>query len=189
MDLNIIREEINKIDDDMKRLFDARLNCSAQVAAVKMEQHGEVFQPLREREIEERFEGQTWYLSYVKKVIALSRKYQYRQFVEAGQIDDGFAAYLNSINEDNEAVLNGGGILALDARADKDGMRGLRINDMLSVISDLDTGLALVCLEYEESTETLHIKLRIENDEQQKSEAYVLAYMLYKETLRPKQRS
>lgn len=42
MDLKLIRKEINRIDDDMKKLFDARLDCSAQVASVKMKEHGEV---------------------------------------------------------------------------------------------------------------------------------------------------
>lgn len=186
MDLNCVREEINKIDDDMKKLFDARLDCSAQVAAIKIEQQGEVFRPLREKEIEERFAGQTWYLAYVKKVIALSRKYQYRQFMDAGRIDAGFAAYLHAVNADNEKALNEGGVLVLNARADKGGMRGLKVNDMLSVISD--AGLALMHLEYDESTEILHMKLRVEDDAQQKREAYILAYMLYKETLRADER-
>lgn len=182
MDLKLIREEINRIDDDMKKLFDARLDCSAQVAAVKIEEHGEVFRPLREKEIEQRFAGQTWYLSYVKKVIALSRKYQYGQFIDAEQIDAGFAAYLHGAGEANEAALCEGGILTLKVKQDKDGLRGLKINDVLSVISD--TGLEPEYMEYDGKTEVLHMRLRIEDDPQQKREAYVLAYMLYKETLR-----
>lgn len=182
MDLKLIRKEINRIDDDMKKLFDARLDCSAQVASVKMKEHGEVFQPLREKEIEQRFAGQTWYLSYMKKVIALSRKYQYGQFVDAGQIDAGFAAYLRGVNEANEAVLREGGILTLAVRQDKEGLRGLGISDVLLVISD--AGLEPEYMGYDGKTEILHIELRVEDNAQQRREAYILAYMLYKETLR-----
>ncbi len=183
MNLNTIRKNINELDDEMKRLFDARLSCSEQVARVKMAEKDEVFKPQREKEIAERFsgEGDIWYLPYIKKVIQLSRKYQYRQFADAGQVDEGFDAWLDYVNKGNKAAISDGGEFVLVVRTDPLEERGLSVNDILSAVSD--TRLKITDLAYDASKNELNMRLWIENTEQQRQEAYILAYMLYKESI------
>lgn len=183
MNLDTIRKNINELDDEMKKLFDARLSCSEQVASVKMADRDEVFKPQREKEIAERFsgEGDTWYLPYIKKVIQLSRKYQYRQFVDAGQVDEGFDVWLDDANKGNKAAMSDGGELALVIKTDPLEEHGLSVNDVLSVISD--TRLKITGFTYDASKNEINMSLWIENSEQQRQEAYLLAYMLYKESV------
>ena len=69
MSLSKIREKINKIDDEMKSLFKERMDCSNEVAAVKIADQDKVFKPLREKEIVERFSDDEEYVAFVKKVI------------------------------------------------------------------------------------------------------------------------
>ncbi len=183
MDLNTIRKNINEIDDEMKRLFDARLVCSEQVASVKMAEHDEVFKPQREREIAERFSGEEdiWYLPYIKKVIQISRKYQYKAFVDVGQVDEAFYIWIDSVDAGNTLALSQGGKLTLVVRTDPMEEHGLAVGSALSVISD--TGLKIMKLAYDDSKNEINIALWIENTEQQRQEAYMLAYMLYKESV------
>lgn len=183
MNLDAIRKNINELDDEMKRLFDARLSCSGQVASVKMEERDEVFKPQREKEIAKRFsgEGDTWYLPYIKKVIQLSRKYQYRQFLDAGQVDEGFDAWLDDAGKGNRSAMSDGGELALAVRTDPLEERGLSANDVLSVVSD--TRLKITGITYNALKNEVNMSLWIEDTEQQKREAYLLAYMLYKESV------
>lgn len=51
MDLNELRLEIDKIDDELVRLFTARMGISAQVADYKKENNLPIFHPGRERAI------------------------------------------------------------------------------------------------------------------------------------------
>ena len=57
MSLSKVREKINQVDDSMKQLFDERMECSNQVADIKLKEADKVFKPLREKEIAERFSG------------------------------------------------------------------------------------------------------------------------------------
>ena len=49
MDLNEIRSEIDKIDDELVRLFCQRMHAAAQVADYKKANNLPIFQPARER--------------------------------------------------------------------------------------------------------------------------------------------
>ena len=49
MDLNEIRSEIDKIDDELVRLFCQRMHVAAQVADYKKANNLPIFQPARER--------------------------------------------------------------------------------------------------------------------------------------------
>ena len=51
MDLNEIRKDIDKIDDELVRLFCARMNLSAQVADYKKANNLPILVPARERAI------------------------------------------------------------------------------------------------------------------------------------------
>ena len=49
MDLTQLRQEIDKIDDEMVRLFGQRMEISAQISDYKKEHNLPIFQPNRER--------------------------------------------------------------------------------------------------------------------------------------------
>ena len=49
MSLEDIRKEINEIDDKMRTLFDARMECATEVAKVKLETGDSIYKPERER--------------------------------------------------------------------------------------------------------------------------------------------
>ena len=51
MDITELRSEIDKIDDELLKLFCARMEISAQVADYKRERNLPIFVPAREREI------------------------------------------------------------------------------------------------------------------------------------------
>ena len=51
MDITELRGEIDKIDDELLKLFCARMEISAQVADYKRERNLPIFVPAREREI------------------------------------------------------------------------------------------------------------------------------------------
>ena len=50
MELNELRGEIDRIDDDLVKLFKARMDVSAKIADYKKEQHLPIYVPARERE-------------------------------------------------------------------------------------------------------------------------------------------
>lgn len=179
MDLKDIRMDINRIDDSMKELFDERLKCSENVAMVKMAKGDEVFKPDREREICERFSasGENDYLVFVKKIMQISRRYQYRMFVNAGIVDADFDKWLGN----GKAVFENGGIFDITVKADSDSVKALNVNDILSVVAD--SGLEIKELETDGESNKVHISLAVDNTDKSKRDAYVLAYLLYKETI------
>ena len=84
MQLNEIREEIDRIDEEMKQLFDERLMQSRKVAETKIASGDDVYKPLREIEMEQMHASQeeAWYLMQLKKSVEISRKYQYSVFID-----------------------------------------------------------------------------------------------------------
>lgn len=179
MDLEDIRKNINVIDDSMKKLFDERKKCSERVAEVKMAEYDDVYKPQREREICERFsiDEDRGYPSFVKKIMQISRKYQYSLFIDSGIIDEGFNEWLG----DKRSVMEYGGILDLKIKADSTSENGLNVNDILSIVTD--TELNIYRLEVDGQTGEIKIGFEVADTDNAKKEAYVLAYLLYKETL------
>jgi chorismate mutase/prephenate dehydratase len=51
MDLQSLRLRINKIDDDLIRLFEQRMDVSAEIARYKQQHNIPIFDPAREQEI------------------------------------------------------------------------------------------------------------------------------------------
>ena len=174
MGLSKIREKINKIDDEMKSLFKERMDCSNEVAAVKIADQDKVFKPLREKEIVERFSADEEYVAFVKKVMQISRKRQYGIFLDqqiASSCDEELAKCRSSIIEQ--------GVLRLKVKADKTATAGLNVNDILSVIGD--TSLDINSLTVSEDG-YIDITINVNNDKA-RQEALVLAYMLSEETI------
>lgn len=181
MELSDVRNTINEIDDDMKTLYKKRLECSKKVAQIKLCSNDEVFKPEREREIEKRLGDDKGYLAYIKKVIQISRKAQYKEFIASGKDEAGFKEWLEDNNSENEKVFEDGGILKLVLRSDECGMKALSVNDIISVIAD--SGLRILKLTCDGSSSAVGVELMVENNDIDKKEAYILSYMLYKEAV------
>ena len=175
MSLSLVREKINNIDDNMKQLFDERMECSNQVAAVKISENDKVYKPLREKEIGERFAGDEEYLAFVKKVMQISRRRQYGMFLDQ-QIEsirkDEFAKCKKAITEQ--------GLLKLNLKADKTSTDGLNVADILSLLGD--SSLDIKCLTVSEDG-YIDITIVVNDDDKARQEAFVLAYMLSEETI------
>ena len=173
MDLIEVRNSINSIDADMKELFDKRFQCTNQVAAIKISEQDKVFKPLREKEISERYADDVEYVSFIKKIMQISRKRQYGIFL------DRVAAVEESLLTVKEKLLEKG-VLELSLQSDEKSENGLNVKDILSVISD--TSLAIKTLNVDE-TGVVKATLLIDGSDKSIREALILAYMLDEETL------
>lgn len=57
MELEECRREIDRLDQDLTRLLEARMKVVAQVAAYKKEHHMEIYDPRRERAVLDKIAG------------------------------------------------------------------------------------------------------------------------------------
>ncbi|MBE5943442.1 MAG: hypothetical protein E7258_00820 [Lachnospiraceae bacterium] len=178
MDLNEIRKAINEIDENMKILFDKRFICSKEVALTKLSTNDQVFKPLREKEICERYsdENSKWYLPFVKKVMQISRKYQYSLFEEQNKAKEDF---LSKVSEEDLLIYNNGGTLRLKLNCDASCEMGLDVKGILSLIGDT----SLQVTEVVAKENIVEVNLVVESDNESKKEALILSYMLYMETV------
>lgn len=89
MDLREIRRDIDRIDNEIKQLFLQRMEVSGWVAQAKMETGDAILKPEREQQVIERLTGdvpeslRTEYTAFLKKLMMLSRKYQYHATLQA----------------------------------------------------------------------------------------------------------
>lgn len=178
MNLHEVRDNINDIDNRMKLLFDERMNCSRQVADVKMETFDDIYKPSREKEICERFSGEVWYLPFMKKVMQISRRFQYQQFIEFDKTDK---AFFDALTEEQMNALEHGGVLCLNVRGDETSDVGLGIKDILSIFAD--TNIKIQELKVDGSENTVSVKLLVEDEYDSRLEALGIAYLMYKETI------
>lgn len=175
MGLGEVRKEINRIDDSMKLLFNERMNCSNQVAEVKISENDSVFKPLREKEICERFADDEEYLTFIKKVMQISRKRQYGIFLER-KVDMMMSNKLMAVKD---LVLERG-VLELKLMADKTSTKGLNVKDIISIVAD--TSLEINSLNVDDEGQ-VHMVLQVNRSEKSVKEAWTLACMLYEETI------
>ncbi len=84
-DINNARKKINEIDTKMAQLFEERMNASREVAQYKKEHGLPILDESREREIIEKNcslieneEYKSYYVSFLKKNMSLSKKLQHR---------------------------------------------------------------------------------------------------------------
>ena len=175
MGLSEVRKEINRIDDSMKLLFDERMDCSNQVAEVKIAEGDSVFKPLREKEICERFADDEEYLTFVKKVMQISRKRHYSIFLDREVKTDT----ADKLKATKESICETG-ILQLKVMSDKTATNGLNDKDIISVVAD--TSLNIKSLNVDDNGQ-VNISLLVDKNEKAMNEALTLAYMLYEETI------
>ena len=79
------REQINRVDREMARLFEERMNAVRKVAKYKMARGLQVLDPEREKQVIERNsalieddELRSYYISFLNESMAISRKFQHR---------------------------------------------------------------------------------------------------------------
>ncbi len=82
MSLDLIREEINKIDKELTELFVKRMNCSRRVAESKMKENKPILNTEREKEILDKVEADAGEFGseariFFSSLIEISRSYQY----------------------------------------------------------------------------------------------------------------
>lgn len=80
-DLNKLREELNSIDDEMKKLFVKRMNTIKEVALYKKENNLAIFDEKREASMKERLskdveEVKEEYLNFLNAILIESKNYQ-----------------------------------------------------------------------------------------------------------------
>lgn len=89
MDLHEIRRDIDRIDNQMKQLFLQRMEVSGRVAEAKMKTGDSILKPEREKQVIERLTDdvpenlRTEYTAFLKKLMMVSRKYQYHATLQA----------------------------------------------------------------------------------------------------------
>lgn len=80
MDLKEIRYEIDKIDEELKRLFYARMDLVLKVAKYKKDNNLKVLDNNREKEMFERLVGDdelsAYYHDFLKSYITISKQFQ-----------------------------------------------------------------------------------------------------------------
>lgn len=88
MDLTDVRKNIDIVDSQIKELFQRRMELADQVAQVKAETGDDIFKPDREVAIIEKqsadipAEVKQEYVALIKRMMAVSRKYQYGRTLE-----------------------------------------------------------------------------------------------------------
>ncbi len=90
MDLSKCREEINKIDDQMKELFLKRMEVVSEVAKYKIENKMPIFDAKREESMKERLSSDTgdmkeYYLAFLEEMLVQSKNYQKKLIDENGK--------------------------------------------------------------------------------------------------------
>ena len=88
MTLEEARQDIDKIDNGLKDLFLKRMKVSEAIAEIKAESGDEIYKPEREKIVIARLtEGVEpdlvdEYTQFVKKIMEISRDYQYKKISE-----------------------------------------------------------------------------------------------------------
>ncbi len=102
MDLKELRVEIDKIDEELVRLFTARMNVSAQVAEYKRQNNLPIFHPGREREILQKVaqmagpEMGNYTRVLYSMLFELSRSYQSKRTNNTSALFDGISLSIDN---------------------------------------------------------------------------------------------
>lgn len=111
MDLKDYRNKIDKIDDEIVRLFLERMEISKEVADVKIANDMPVLDRDRElskleelkKKAKEKFE-ERGIEELFEQIMAMSRKYQYKKMGDEGQLEDFDFKIIDDLNKDNVKV-------------------------------------------------------------------------------------
>ncbi len=178
MDLAEIRNKINDIDNELIKLLNERMICAEEVAHIKLETKDCIYKPAREKEICGRFEAEAGKAGrmVIKSVMRNSRFMQYGMYVDNENVDCDF---IQSIDDDNREVFLHGGKLVLMLEADETGAKGLTTEDILMLSAE--SGLEIKNIGFYKKT--IELEILVDDTDESKKNAYILAYMLYMETI------
>ena len=112
----------------------------------------------------------------IKKIMQISRKYQYSIF--AGK-DVFMDKYLAKVSADNLRVFADGGMLTFELYPDNEGKIALDVKGILSIIADSSLELK----KFNFDGDIISVELFVNDETETKFEALILCYMLYMETL------
>ena len=91
MDLSDVRKNIDRVDAEIRKLFVERMTLADQVACIKVETEDKIYKPDREEIIiKKQTEGMKpelvrEYTALIKRIMEVSRKYQYGRTLELRQ--------------------------------------------------------------------------------------------------------
>ena len=91
MDLSDVRKNIDRVDGEIRRLFVERMTLADQVACIKAKTEDKIYKPDREEVIiKKQTEGMKpelvrEYTALIKRIMEVSRKYQYGRTLELRQ--------------------------------------------------------------------------------------------------------
>lgn len=91
MDLSDVRKNIDRVDAEIRKLFVERMTLADQVACIKAETEDKIYKPDREEIIiKKQTEGMKpelvrEYIALIKRIMEVSRKYQYGRTLELRQ--------------------------------------------------------------------------------------------------------
>lgn len=178
MNLDEVRLQINQVDGELLDLLEKRLDCSRIVAANKIKTQDYIFKPDREKQIYDRIvaEGKIVSMSVMKSVIRNSRQFQYEIYADNGKEHNEF---IQSLDANTKDIFEKGGTLKLSLKGDRSCEKGLNINDIIMTVAD--TGLEIVNISI--TGDIVNIEINVTEDEASRKKAYVIAYMLFMETL------
>lgn len=166
MEIDNIREEIDIVDRNIRDSFVRRMELIGQIAECKKGSHDSVYKYDRERAILEKQGGEVDetirgdYQSIVKKVIQISRKYQY-QYLYSDINDEGFNSILTALEGRDKLIIR------------VDTHKHLDIFDILSIISLYGVSISEIRMDGE-------CIITLESDIQDER-TRVLLYQLYEE--------
>ena len=89
--------------------------------------------------------------------------------------------FLKNLSVENRKTLLEGGRLLLSFRTDSERMKGLDVKGVMSVLSS--SSLRILHMTADASTDKVQVILEVDNTDASKQEAFLLAYMIYKETI------
>ena len=174
MTLEEIRCDIDKKDNELKRLFVERMELSEKVVRFKAETGNAIYKPDREEEVIERLtEGvsediREEYRSFVKHILLLSRKYQYRRMSD---IKGAYKAELEDGTEGISAGHNRVKILIGSNEKKCDPVKAL------TIISEYGIGISEMSFSEEEGILSLELKADL-----MQKELLILLYQLSEES-------
>lgn len=154
MTLDEVRNEIDKLDEEMKELFLRRMELSGEVAKVKAGTAQKVYNPGREAEVigglTEGIGGprKLQYESFLKKLMEISRTEQYRLMDESGA--DGL--FDTPVLDEAAGKLKGGEDLRLSFTCSE---KGISPSEAISVISDYSPEILEIALKESGKVEVL----------------------------------
>lgn len=109
MDLSEVRVNIDRVDNEIKKLFEERMHLSDAVARCKAETEDEIYKPDREAAIIERLTTgvdpsiKREYIALIKRIMEVSRKYQYGRTLELKDCLN--IPYIDSLTEIDDYVV------------------------------------------------------------------------------------